>query len=188
MEIANDLITLFVRLCDTFNKTRFNYCVAGGFAVGMWGPPRGTSDIDIVILLREKEREKVVEFLAKHFKMIQSHDKDMVFGDLHIWRHVFAGENKTNVFPLDMIIASNEYLENVLKRRLEIEYRGVTVPVISIEDLIILKSISFRDIDHFDIKNLINSGNPIDWGYLDKKVSLLVSPKPRKFINELKQV
>ncbi len=187
MEIANDLITLFVRLCDTFNKSRFNYCVAGGFAVGMWGPPRGTSDIDIVILLQEEEREAVVAFLKKHFNMIQSHDKDMVFGDLHIWRHVFAGENKQNVFPLDMILASNEYLENVLNRRIEIEYRDVTVPVISIEDLIVLKSISFRDIDRFDIKNLVNSGNPIDWNYLDKKADRLIPPKQKKFLNELKK-
>ncbi|MCP4155254.1 MAG: nucleotidyltransferase family protein [bacterium] len=186
MEIANDLITLFVRLCDTFNKTRFTYCVVGGFAVGMWGPPRGTSDIDIVILLREEERGKVVLFLEEHFNMIQSHDKDMVFGDFHIWRHVFAGENKRNVFPLDMIIASTEYLENVLNRRLEIEYRGVTVPVISIEDLIILKSISFRDIDQFDIKNLVNSGSPIDWDYLDKKLSQLVPQKQRTFIDALR--
>ncbi len=186
MEIENDLILLFTGLCDTLNKSRFDYCVAGGFAVGMWGPPRGTSDIDIIILVRQKERESVTSLLSDDFKLIQSHDQDMVFGKLHIWRHILAGENKQNLFPLDMIIASDEYLENVLKRRIEIEYKGVTVPVISIEDLIILKSISFRDIDRFDIKNLINSGNPIDWDYLDQIADRLIPQKQQDFINEMK--
>jgi len=84
MEIANDLILLFTGLCDTLNKSRFNYCAAGGFAVGMWGPPRGTSDIDIIILVRQKERESVTSLLGNHFKLVQSHEKDMVFGKLHI--------------------------------------------------------------------------------------------------------
>lgn len=34
---------------DELNATGIPYCVTGGFAVGMWSPPRGTSDIDIVI-------------------------------------------------------------------------------------------------------------------------------------------
>jgi predicted nucleotidyltransferase len=98
-----------------------------------------------------------------------------------------AGENKKNLFPLDMLIASDKYLENVLKRRIEIEYRGVIVPVISIEDLIILKSISFRDIDRFDIENLINAGNSIDWDYLGKTSARLIPQEQRDFINARKR-
>lgn len=33
MEITNDLLILFTGLCETLNKSRFDYCVAGGFAV-----------------------------------------------------------------------------------------------------------------------------------------------------------
>jgi len=187
METENDLIILFIGLCDTLNKSPFDYCVAGGFAVGMWGPPRGTSDIDIIILVRQKERKSVTSLLSSHFKLVQSHEKDMIFGKLHIWRHILAGENKKNLFPLDMLIASDKYLENVLKRRIEIEYRGVIVPVISIEDLIILKSISFRDIDRFDIENLINAGNSIDWDYLGETSARLIPQEQRDFIDARKR-
>ncbi len=187
MMIESDLVLLFTGLCDIFNKSRFDYCVAGGFAVGMWGPPRGTSDIDILIFLRETDRDSLMTLLGNHFNVLQSHDEDMVFGDLHIWRHILTGENKKNIFPLDMLIASNEYLQNVIKRRIEIEYRGVSVPVISVEDLIILKAVSFRDIDRFDMGNLVNGEVPIDWSYLEKMAGQLVQPRQLDFLKVLKQ-
>jgi hypothetical protein len=187
MDTANDLIRLFTKLCDILNKSPFEYCVAGGFAASMWGLPRGTVDIDILILIREKERKSLVSLLGNHFNLMQSHDNDMVFGNFHIWRHILAGENKKNIFPLDMIIASGEYLESVLERKIETEYKGIIVPVISIEDLIVFKSISFRDIDRFDIKNLIDAGNPIDWDYLDEISTRLIPRERRDFIDALRK-
>ena len=138
--------------------------------MGIWGPPRGTSDIDLVIMLKEKERKFVTGFLNEHFNLVQSHDEDMVFGDIHIWRHVLGIENENTIFPLDMILGNNEYLKKVVERKIEINYKNVKIPVIAIEDLIILKYISHRDIDKFDIENIINSGNPIDWLYLEKTI------------------
>lgn len=170
METPNDLIILFLKLCDELNTTGIRYCVTGGFAVGMWGPPRGTSDIDIVIMLDEKDRKFVTGFLKGHFNLVQSHDNDMIFGNIHIWRHILKGENENNIFPLDMILCNNDYLEKVIERKLEIVYKNVRIPVISIEDLIILKYISLRDIDKFDIENIIKSGNPIDWPYLKEVI------------------
>jgi hypothetical protein len=147
--------------------------VTGGFAVGMWGPPRGTSDIDIVIMINEKERKFMTGFLNEHFNLVQSHEKDMVFDNIHVWRHILGAENKNNIFPLDMILCNNDYLKKVIERKIEIEYKSVKIPVIAIEDLIILKYISWRDIDKFDIENIINSGNAIDWHYLENMIRQL---------------
>lgn len=173
MDASNDLIELFLRLCSEFNSTGIPYCVTGGFAVAMWGPPRGTSDIDIVIMIHKKNRNQVSEFLNNHFNLVQSHENDMVFKNIHIWRHILRSGKGDNIFPLDMIISNNAYLKKVIKRKIEIRYRSVKIPVISLEDLIILKSISQRDIDRFDIGNIFKSGHPIDWEYLKGVVSQL---------------
>ncbi|MCU0285833.1 MAG: nucleotidyltransferase [Acidobacteria bacterium] len=170
METSNDLIILFIRLCSELNATKIPYCVAGGFAVGMWGPPRGTSDIDIVIMLNENDRKFMTNFLNNHFKLVQSHDHDMIFRTIHIWRHILKGENENSIFPLDMILCNNDYLKKVIERKIEIVYKNVSIPVISLEDLVILKCISRRDIDKFDIENIINSGNPIDWVYMKEMI------------------
>jgi ribosome-associated toxin RatA of RatAB toxin-antitoxin module len=45
--------------------------------------------------------------------------------------------------------------------------------VVSKEDLIILKAISFRDIDKHDIRNILNAETPIDWAYLEKNFKAL---------------
>lgn len=173
METSKDLINLFCQLSEKLNTTGIPYCVAGGFAVSMWGPPRGTSDIDIVILIDENDRKSITQFLNENFKLIQSHKDDMIFNGIHIWRHILSDENGMSIFPLDMILCKNEFLQKVIKRKLEIIYRNVKVPIISIEDLIILKSISHRDIDKFDIENILNTDNVIDWPYLKKMISQL---------------
>lgn len=90
------------------NAAGIPYCVTGGLAVGMWGPPRGTSDIDIVIMIDEKDRKFVISFLNEHFNLVQSHEKDMVFNNIHVWRHILGIENKNSVFPLDMILCNKD--------------------------------------------------------------------------------
>jgi hypothetical protein len=170
VETSNDLIILFLRLCAELNATGIPYCVTGGFAVGMWGPPRGTSDIDIVIMIGDTDRKFVAGFLNEHFNLVQSHENDMVFKGIHIWRHILGAGNGNSIFPLDMILSNNDYLKKVIERKIEIDYKGVKIPVISIEDLIILKYISLRDIDRFDIENIIKSENPVDWIYLKEMI------------------
>ncbi len=170
METSNDLTILFLRLCDKLNASGIPYCVTGGFAVGIWGPPRGTSDIDIVIMIGETDRKFVTAFLNEHFNLVQSHEEDMVFKGIHIWRHVLGVEKGNSIFPVDMILCNNDYLKKVIERKIEIDYKRVKIPVISVEDLIILKYISLRDIDRFDIENIIKSDNPVDWVYLEEMI------------------
>jgi len=170
MGIAEDLKTLLKELCAELNKRNLQFCLAGGWAVSMMGIARTTIDIDMLMVLDETAKKQVISILENSFHLIQSHENEMEFKRLTIWRNIVSLKDKNEPFMIDLIKADTDYLKRVIARRIEIDYEGVIIPVIAIEDLIILKLSSFRKQDQVDIENLLLSGTPIDWQYLEKNV------------------
>lgn len=50
----------FVDLLESFNKNKVKYCIIGAFAVGFWGYPRYTKDIDIIVEPTAENAEKIM--------------------------------------------------------------------------------------------------------------------------------
>ena len=170
MEIVEDLKVLLKKVCSELRKNKMKFCLAGGWAVSMIGTARTTMDIDILIVLDENIKKKVVSILENSFNLIQSHEKEMELNNITIWRNILSLKEKKEPYMLDLLKADNDYLKTVIERRIEIDYEGTVIPIISIEDLIIIKLASFRKQDQVDIENLIHSGTPIDWEYLESTI------------------
>jgi predicted nucleotidyltransferase len=170
MEIAEDLKILLKKVCSELRKNNLQFCLAGGWAVSMTGLARTTMDIDILIVLDENIKRKVVSILENSFNLIQSHEKEMELKNITIWRNIVSLKGKNEPYMLDLLKADNDYLKTVIERRIEIDYESTIIPVISIEDLIVIKLASFRKQDQVDIENLIQSGGAIDWGYLENTI------------------
>lgn len=170
MEIAEDLKILLKKVCSELRRNNLQFCLAGGWAVSMIGIARTTMDIDILIVLDENIKRKVVSILENSFNLIQSHEKEMELKNITIWRNIVSLKGKNEPYMLDLLKADNDYLKTVIERRIEIDYEGIIIPIISIEDLIVIKLASFRKQDQVDIENLIQSGAAIDWGYLENTI------------------
>jgi hypothetical protein len=170
MEFAKDLKILLKKICAELKRNNLQFCLAGGWAVSMMGITRTTLDIDILIVLDENIKRKVVSILENSFKLVQTHDKEMEFKNIIIWRNIISLKGKKEVFVLDLLKADSDYLKSVIERSLEVEYEGTIIPVISIEDLIIIKLASFRKQDQIDIENLLRSQTPIDLKYLEETI------------------
>jgi len=170
MEIAGDLKVLLKKVCSELRRNHLHFCLAGGWAVSMIGITRTTMDIDILIVLDGNIKRKVVSILENTFNLIQSHEKEMKFKSITIWRNIVSLKGKNEPYMLDLLRADNDYLKTVIERRIEIDYEGTIIPLISIEDLIVIKLASFRKQDQVDIENLIQSGAGIDWGYLENTI------------------
>ena len=123
--------------------------------------------------IENENREMIVRLLEANFNLVQSHREDMVFNIIRIWRHIIKVEESPELLILDTLLADNDYLKSVISRRIEINFHGITLPVVSKEDLIILKAISFRDIDKHDIRNILRSETPTDWDYLERNFKVL---------------
>lgn len=173
VEIAEDLKILLKKVCSELRRNNLPFCLAGGWAVSMIGVARTTVDIDILIVLDENIKKQVLSILENSFRLIQGHEKEMELKTITIWRNIISLKGKQEIYVLDLLKADNDFLKSVIERRIEIDFEGTIIPVISIEDLVIIKLASFRKQDQVDIENLIHSGTPIDWVYLETTIKKL---------------
>lgn len=170
MENSGDLKTLLKKICNQLGKKKLQFCLAGGWAVSILGTARTTIDIDILIVLNDDIKKQVVSILEDSFYLIQSHENKMKFKTLSIWRNIVSLQRKGELFIIDFLIADSDYLKSIIERKIEIDYEGISIPVITVEDLIIIKLSSFRKQDEVDIENLLHSASRIDWKYLENTI------------------
>src|SRR3989338_723949 len=56
---------LLARVAEVLNRLRIPYLVTGGMAVFVWGRPRFTADIDIVVEMEERDIDKLEQALKQ---------------------------------------------------------------------------------------------------------------------------
>ena len=91
----------------------------------------------------------------------------MVFRGISIWRIVgIRGDQEVIV---DLLLADSEYLRTALARRRRIQFGLLQVPILTIEDLILLKTMAGRLQDQADLEKIRVRQDElqIDWGYVE---------------------
>jgi hypothetical protein len=137
-----ELQDLLVSCCKSFETAGLEFALAGGFAYGIHVEPRATVDIDFCVIAGT-DKESVSRMLAEIFDSHVPHKKAMIAGKVAVWR--FVGVRDGSEFIIDLIEPRDaEYAENIITRKIHIEFEGCAIPVISIEDLYILKKNSSR--------------------------------------------
>jgi hypothetical protein len=137
----------------------------GGVANLVWGRPRQTLDLDIVVMCRKESIPVFLERLGPSFRVLPSDPLSFVAETSVLPLIVADG------IPIDLIFARLPYEEAAVARAVDILFDGVKVKVCTAEDLIIHKVISERAIDREDVKGIIATrGARLDRNYLDPKV------------------
>lgn len=169
------LSTVLSDLIQGFNQQSLDYALAGGWAFSALVEPRATTDVDLLILLQEPSPEKISKFFHGMFDSVIPHPAPMVFDGVAIWRVVgFRNEREIIV---DLLLAESEFLKHALTRKQTMEFLGMGLPIVTIEDLILLKTMAGRLQDLADLEKIKQSGAevPIDWNYVrnwEKKLRL----------------
>ena len=132
------------------NEHKVRYLLVGGWAVGIYGTPRATKDIDFLIATDDDNIHNLLVVLRK-------------FGTPEIDKSVF--QEKGNVFrmgrsPVQIDIindASGINFEDCYKNRNIIKVDEIDISVISKDDLIKNKRASGRHRDLADIESIENT-------------------------------
>jgi predicted nucleotidyltransferase len=131
------------------NSRRIEYLLIGGYAVGYYGYPRATADMDIWIAVSKENARKVTEAI-KDFGMNAPALSEGIF--LEPGKIIRMGYPPIRIEVLTEISGVN--FKRCYARRKEIKIDGIKVKMISLGDLLKNKKASGRHKDLNDLENL----------------------------------
>lgn len=162
---SENLLVALKKLKLLLEKQKTPYMLIGGIAVALWGEPRATQDIDIVVLI---SKDRAFDFLKEAnkygFSYRKEETKHLLKANLLrlIWQKDFF-------LMVDLIIPDTEYQRIALKRRKRKKIGGEYLWFVSPEDLILHKLIAGRAIDIRDAQTIFRRGKEhLNLTYLGK--------------------
>jgi len=157
----NTLIESLRELCLFLENNGIEYTLVGGLAVGIWGAPRATVDIDFLVSMRTDDYNILKKKLEESEKFIFVYDEPMTFARISFLRATLKSNKNISV---DFLFADDDFKNEALRRKETMQVAGFSVNVATPEDLIILKLLSGREQDNLDAKKILE----IQKGHLDK--------------------
>jgi hypothetical protein len=161
------LIDALSDLVTEFNRRGVSYVLAGGWGYSALVEPRATTDIDILILLEQPSREHVQALVSSLFDSTVIYPAPMIFQGISMWRIV--GIRSDQEVIVDLLLANSAYLRTALARARTIPFGALLVPILTLEDLVILKTLAGRLQDRADLEKIHarQADLHIDWAYVD---------------------
>jgi len=133
-----ELEKLLQKIAKIFDKLDILYCVTGGYAVSVWGRPRATFHLDVLIKLKTEE----LPVLARSLRALS---KAGYLDEITAQQAIRCGGEFNYIHPesgmkIDFWVLGQDLITlNELKRRVPKKIGHQTVYFISPEDLILAK-------------------------------------------------
>lgn len=137
MELENTL----KKIVKILQKLQISYLVTGGVAVVIWGRPRFTADIDLIIELKKEKVKKLIAALKTEGYI----DEDAVNEALKNISEFNFIDNDTHMKVDFWILANSAFDRSRLKRVVIKRIAGQNICFSSPEDLILKKLLWFKD-------------------------------------------
>lgn len=153
---------IYEEVLKEFQKQKVKYVLVGGIALNLLGAMRSTADLDILVEMSDDNLTKVVKILKKQGYRVRQPVDPMNIADEKIRNDWIKNKNmkafnfyKDNELKeVDIIIDSPVSFNQAAKSIRRIKMDKVTLPVISIENLIKMKKSTGRLKDQLDISEL----------------------------------
>ncbi len=140
----------FKEFLQLLNFHQVEYLLIGGYAVGYYGYPRATADMDIWIAIQVENAEKVVKVLQEFGFGVEELTPDLFLKEEQIIR---MGAPPVRI-ELLTTISGVSFEECYVARQVDV-FDGVEVNLISLEHLKINKKASGRYKDLNDLEHLL---------------------------------
>jgi len=145
-----------------FKKKRVKYVIVGGIAANLLGFVRSTADLDILVEMTDTNLEKIIKILMKKKYRVKIPVDPMDIVDDKIRKDWIKNKNmkalnfykKDSLEEIDIVFGSPVSFQEAKKTAKRVRIDDLTIPVISIDNLIKMKKASGRDIDKIDIQEL----------------------------------
>lgn len=169
-----DLTDALREFSEAFEAAGIPYAVMGGLAVRLYGLPRPTFDLDYTIIL---DRDRLPAFYdqveAMGYSVASPYRAgwvDEVAGLPLVKFGLYLGDH---LIDIDVFLAETPFQRTVIARRKQELVEGLSLWVVSVEDLILLKALANRPRDRLDIADVRFMQGELDEAYLREWASRL---------------
>ncbi len=151
----------YIELFENLFKEKVKYLIVGGLAVNLYGIPRVTMDVDLIISLKMENLDKLRKVLLElNYKSIYPDIDFIVPRLIDNWikeRNMFAFSFKNFNEPykqIDILLPFSKDFNYYWENRVERKINNITIYLISKNDLIKIKEKSQRIQDKKDLELL----------------------------------
>jgi len=154
-----DLYEELRKITSALNEHQIQYALCGGLAMAVYDRPRATVDIDLMILSEAlAETIRLAESLGYS---IRGKDLTLANGAVEIRRISKVDQASGTLLTLDLLLVT-ESVQQIWQSRMDAQWEGGKLSVVSREGLIRLKQLSARPQDLADISALTEDRDAID--------------------------
>ena len=136
------------------------FALIGGLAVSLRGQPRMTVDVDLVILADVDQALRLVQELdSTPFEPLFPGVEDVVARS-----YILPLRHRATGIRVDVAIGMSGFEQQAVLRATQVMIGDVRVPVVAVEDLLVMKALAGRPQDEQDIRGLVAAQrDAIDW-------------------------
>jgi len=156
-------MTDYLEIFSQLNANKIKYIIVGGLAINIHGIPRATYDIDLLLDMNKENLEKFIllmkklgfkpkvpveieDFLSEEKRKRWIEEKNMKAFSLY--------NPKFTITEIDVVINTSISYKDAIKNVVHKKICDILLPVISIKDIIKMKTSSSRKQDIADIEML----------------------------------
>lgn len=150
----------YIQLFQKLQEQRIRYLICGGLAVNIYGIPRMTADIDILLDFTEDNLERF-ETSIKELKyqsmiplsirtFVSKKEREKAISEKNLIAYSYFN-SMSNYMNLDVLIDLPFVFEEMWQEKEERHVEGVCVSIVSVDHLIAMKKYSNRKQDMDDV-------------------------------------
>ncbi len=164
----NEQIEFIKLIVSRLDSAGIAYMITGSMAMAIYGVPRMTRDIDLVVEVDVADTDKLVNLFSPDCYLEKEVVREAIFS-----RTMFNIIHTEWAIKADFIIRKeDEYRNEEFGRKQEVAFEETTVLVVSVENLILSKLVwgrrSESEVQMRDVRQLLESVAELDRKYLEK--------------------
>ncbi len=163
-------VELLADLAGVLRRWGNRWYLFGAQAVLIWGRPRMTADVDVTVSLVPSDPERFVPDMKTAGFDLRVSDVENFVQRTHVlpFLHLKTG------LPLDVVLAASGLEARFLDRARRVQISDLDVPVISPEDLVVVKVLAGRPKDIEDVKGVLaRQRGRLDLRYIQETLEAL---------------
>ena len=160
-------------IAGILKKSNIPYMVVGGQAIVVYGKPRFTQDVDIIVALIPEEAEPLLNAVSAIFRILPEDVKRFI---RETW--VLPLEHKETKVRVDVVFSIIPFEKEAIEKTREIRVDNVSVKYIAPEYLVVQKIIAGRARDLEDAAWVLEvQGNKIDIAEIERIIKTVAKGK-----------